>query len=69
MQLNFAETIVVLCYRLAWFLGQAVLAYALWNFFVASVFDGPALGLVDAITTYALILLLIRPPKLSIEVR
>lgn len=66
MSLNAAEIFVILVYRAAWFLGHATLAYILWNFVVSNVFDLAELGYVDAVTTYALLRLVVDPAKLTI---
>lgn len=61
-----AEAIVVLVYRVIWFLGQALLMFVLWNWFVADALGVPRLGPISALGVFALARLLISPPELTI---
>lgn len=63
---DLAETIVVLTYRLLWFLGQWLIAVVLWNLFVAPAFGWPDLGVVESIFVFTFCRLFFHPPKLNI---
>ena len=67
MKQSSAETIVIVAFKLTWMLGQAILAYVLWQYLVADALELPKLGFIDICGIYVLLRLIISPPKLTIE--
>ena len=67
MNLNTPEIVVILAFKLTWFVGQAVLAFVLWNYLVADAVGLPKLAFVETCGAYGLLRLIIAPPKLTIK--
>lgn len=65
---SFAQAIVILTYRIVWFIGQATIFWLLWNTVLVQTFGFIKLGLVKSIALYALLRLVVNPPKLNIEI-
>ncbi len=63
-----ARMIVALTIQLLWFVGQAVVFFFLWNFAATSFFDAARLGFLQSIAIFALLRLIISPPKLHLEI-
>ncbi len=63
-----AGVLVVLVLQLLWFLAQAVIFFLLWNFAFASYFELANILLVEALAIYALLRLIVDPPKLTFEI-
>tara|TARA_R110002096_G_scaffold223000_1_gene411947 strand:- start:4430 stop:4636 length:207 start_codon:yes stop_codon:yes gene_type:complete len=64
---DLAEIVVVLAYRIGWFLGQGISFFVLWNWFVVDIFMLPQLGLLGALGLFAFARLAISPPKLDVS--
>lgn len=65
---SIAQILVILTYKLLWFLGQAGVFFLLWNFAAAPYFGIAKMAFVDAFAIYAVLRLVADPPKLSIEI-
>jgi hypothetical protein len=65
---SFAMFVAVTAYKTTWFLGQAIVFYALWNLAVAGYLDLDSLGIFQAIMIYAALRMIVEPPKLSVEI-
>jgi len=62
-----AELIVVCFYRIAWFVAQSTIVWVLWNWAVAIEFEWPKSTYLNAVATYAMIRMVLKPPVLTIE--
>lgn len=62
------EGVAVVLFQLVWFVGQGIVFALLWNFAGAPSFGLPALGLLQSIGVFALLRLVIDPPKLQYNV-
>lgn len=65
---SIAQILVILTYKLVWFLGQAALFFLLWNFAVAPYLSVAKIGVVQSVAIYALLRLVVDPPKLTVEI-
>ncbi len=62
-----ARVVIALTLQLFWFLGQALVFFFLWNFAATSFLDVAKLSVLQSVAAYALLRLIIDPPKLRIE--
>ena len=63
-----AQAVVIIGYKTVWFIGQAIIFWFLWNIALAPPFGFATLGLLESMALYALLRLVIDPPKLRINI-
>jgi len=68
MNESIAQAVIIIAYKIVWFVGQAFIFWFLWNVALAQPFGLVTLGFVESIALYALLRLVIDPPKLKITI-
>jgi hypothetical protein len=65
---SIVQAVVIVAYKTVWFVGQAIIFWFLWNVALAQPLGLVTLGFVESIALYALLRLVMDPPKLRISI-